>query len=421
MKGTSVLECISVIDRNMLFVGIRQLLTLVGVKECDGRHIDQSHLNIIEDGAFVVKDGEFHWVGRRSDIPNTFKDLKTIDLKGADVLPGFIDCHTHTVFAGDRSDEFERRNLGETYQDIAASGGGIWSTVQSTRQASEEELLALGQQRVDRFLSQGVTTLEIKSGYGLNTDDELKILEVISKLKPMRIVPTYLGPHTVPKEFKSAHEYMDHILSEQGPAVIKQGIAKRADIFIERGYFDLEQARQFLNWCHTNGLSVAVHTDQLSRLGGVPLALELGAFSVDHCVEISEGDIEGLANSQATTVLLPAADFYLNTPYPPARKLLDRGVRVALATDFNPGSSPTQDLSFIGVLSRCKMGLTLPEVLAGFTWNASYALGLGDRVGCIKEEMSADFIVLKESWQKLFLEIGTPMVHQVWFQGQKIY
>ncbi len=405
----------------MLFVGIRQLLTLVGVKECDGRYVNEAHLSVIEDGAFVTKNDQFEWVGRRSDIPQAFKELKTIDLDGADVLPGFIDCHTHTVFAGDRSDEFERRNLGETYQDIAASGGGIWSTVESTRRASEEELLVLGQQRVDRFLSQGVTTLEIKSGYGLNTADELKILKTISKLKPMRVVPTYLGPHTVPKEFKNAQDYMNHILSEQGPAVVKQGIAKRADIFIEKGYFDLEQARQFLSWCHNNGLSVTVHTDQLSRLGGVPLALEMGAFSVDHCVEMNESDIEALANSQTTTVLLPAADFYLNTPYPPARKLLDKGVRVALATDFNPGSSPTQDLSFVGVLSRCKMGLTLPEVLAGFTWNASCALGLGDRVGCIKEEMSADFIVLKKSWQKLFLEIGTPMVAQAWFQGKKIY
>ena len=408
-----------------LFRNIQNLLTLKGVdRSFDTSRSDVDQLSIIECGAFLEQEGKITWLGRESEIEaGTINKLcggsepEEVNLEGRDVLPAFVESHTHLIFAGDRSKEFELRNQGISYQEIARRGGGILSTVNATRAASESELLALAQKRVDEFLRQGVTVCEVKSGYGLSHEEELKMLRVANQLKGLRIVPTFLGPHAKSPDMEM-DEWFHQILEQTLPAVVEQNLARRADIFIEDGYYTREQGEQYFKKARELGLDITGHVEQMSHQGGAALAESFSARSVDHVIEITEGEIQKLAGSDTVSVLLPGADFYLKMNYPPARKLLDAGARVALATDFNPGSCPTQDLSLIGALARLEMNMTLPEVIAGYTIQAARALNCESTHGSLEVGKQADFITLNDSFRSLFYQVGYHPVKNVFIGGQ---
>jgi imidazolonepropionase len=344
----------------------------------------------------------------------------SIDLDGALLLPGLIECHTHTVFAGSRGLEMEMKFQGRSYQEIAQVGGGILSTVKATRSASFETLKKLNIKRIQNFIDQGVTTLEIKSGYGLDLETEIKMLKSIPDNLGIDIVKTFLGAHAKPAEFKTHGDYLKALAEKYLPEIKKQNLASRVDIFIENGFFEKEESKQYLLAAKEMGFHLTIHADQLSLSGGTEVGCELQAQSTDHCIQISDIEIEKLAKSQTVAVLLPAADLYLKCAYPPARKMLDAGVKVALATDFNPGTSPTQDLGLVGMLARREMKMTLDEVVEAYTINAARALGLQSEIGSIEIGKKADFTVWDLDEEDLFLEIGGMRPLETFKGGVKI-
>lgn len=413
-------------EQGRLFRGISTLYTLEGAAQKQGRWIVGEDLSPIPNAAVVERNGRIEWVGPASQVPAAFakERFEEIDLDGRVVIPALVESHTHLVHAGNRAAEFEQRNQGIDYREIAASGGGILSTVRSTRQATFESLHASAQERADRFVSQGVTTIEVKSGYGLTVEDELKMLRAAGRIERARIVRTFLGAHAVPPEFPSARAYLDRLVTEAFPRLEAEGLACRVDIFVENGYFQVDQAREYLRKAKQNKFDVVVHADQLTRCGGSGLAVELGARSAEHLVCVNHGDIECLAKSEVTCVLLPSADLYMKCAYPPARTLIDSGARLALATDFNPGTSPSMDVALVGVLARIEMKMSLAEVLGAYTVGGAHALGLQSDLGSISVGKYCDFSVLTGPLEELFLSVGQmPIVqsvregHQIWPYG----
>lgn len=402
-----------------LFKNIKNMYTLKKAMKKQGRGLERSDLNLKKDVCFVVDKGAIQWIGKLNKLPQSFKkQLKQeIDLKDATVLPGFVDCHTHLVFAGSRQHEFELRNQGVSYQQINRQGGGIGSTVRATRKASLNQLTELAQKRVHTHLSQGVTTIEVKSGYGLSLKDEIKMLQAIKNLKKINTVSTFLGPHSLPPEFKTHEEYLEYNLTTILPEVAKLKLADRVDIFIEKGFFTPEQASRYFELAHQLDLMCVAHTEQLSLQDGYKVALKNKASSLDHVIELDTKGIRAVAESESTAVLLPIADFYLKTNYPNARKLLDQGARVALATDFNPGSAPSQDLSLLGVLSRLEMKMSLHEVIAAMTVGGAFALNKQDTVGCLDIGYQADFCVLGSDIDELFYQIGQHPILATYVRG----
>ncbi len=403
-----------------------ELVTLQGAAAKDGRRVQEKDLSVISQARMLVVGGEIVWLGRQKNFKASLlkpfggaKAFRQHSFKDSCALPGFVECHSHLVFAGSRQQEFEERNRGVSYEQIAQKGGGILSTVRATRRASTQELLSLAQDRAQRFLRQGVTVLEVKSGYGLSRAAEIKMLEVAQKIRGPEIVPTFLGAHARPPEFSSADEYIQYLMDKVLPLIHKKGLARRIDIFWDKGYFHSPAAKSFLLQAQKMGFEICGHVDQLHSLGGVRELLELRSLSLDHVVQLSDPDLTRLARSSSTAVLLPGADFYLRMKYPPARRLIDEGARVALATDFNPGSCPTQDLSLIGVLARLEMKMTLPEVLTAYTYGGAAALGLQSRRGSLEPGKSADFVLLKGGWQDLFYSVGHHPVTEVWLAGRK--
>jgi imidazolonepropionase len=400
--------------------GIETLWTLQGAVKKDGRHLTEDDLSPISDGAMVLHKDTIKWVGSRAETKTAafrrrFKGLRARNLGAKTVLPGFIDCHTHLVFSGDRQSEFELRNRGYSYEEIAKNGGGILKTVTATRAATELELTQLAQPRADRAFRQGVTTLEVKSGYGLDFPTEEKILKVARKLKGPRIVTTFLGAHSVPAEFRNGpqptKEYLKHVI-DWLPRLKRW--ADRVDIYIDRGFFDLEDGRALFAAARNQGMSFTAHTDQLHHTGASAMAAHAGAVSVDHCIKVSDQDVKTLSTRPTTCVLLPTSDFYLRCEYPPARRLLEAGARVALATDFNPGTSPTQDLSLVGVLARLEMKMTWFEVIAALTINGAHALGFPESLGALEEHRRGDFVVLDCDARDLFYQVGHHPIREVW-------
>jgi imidazolonepropionase len=403
----------------LLLKNIAELLTLEGAEQKDGRRIQERDLSLQKQASVLSQDGKIIWIGPHKKLPRAFakKKVKEFDMKGKTVLPGFVECHTHTVFAGSRAHEFELRNQGVSYQEIAARGGGILSTMKQTRKMSSAALLKESQKRVDKFVRQGVTTLEIKSGYALDAAGEIKMLEVIRRLQKVRAVPTFLGAHDLPPEFKSHDEYLHYLSEKVLPLVKKKKLAKRVDIFIEKGFFSRESGENYLRQAQAMGFDVLVHADQLSLSGGAATAVRLKALSGDHLLQITEAEIHQLASSSVTCVLLPASDLYMKKNYPPARSLIDAGARVALATDFNPGSSPTQDLALTGLLARLEMKMSLPEVISAYTVGAASALKLISEVGSLRIGKSADFMCTSKSWTDLFYSAGDPGAELVFVSG----
>ncbi len=408
-------------NRAIVFRKISELLTLKGAAQKHARHIVLEDLDVIEKGALVIEGERIVWTGEDRNLPKKYAALarEDRDLRGHCVLPALIECHTHMVFAGNRAPEFEMRNQGMSYQEIARQGGGILATLVPTREASLQKLTELAQEREEVFLGQGVATIEIKSGYGLRTETEFKMLKAARNLKRARIVATFLGAHAIPKERSSASAYIDYLIADSLPKLKKQGLAQRVDIFVEEGYFNEALADRYLQKAHEMGFALTIHADQLTHSGGSRLAVKYGARSADHLLQIDATDIKRLAASEVTCVLLPTSDLYMKCPYPPARELLDQGARVALATDFNPGTSPSQDVATTGVLARVQMKMTLPEVLVAATLGGAYALGLEADLGSLEVGKSADFAAFHGSWRELFYGIGGLKAAQLWRSGRR--
>ena len=361
-------------------------------------------LAIVTNGGLLVRDGVIVALGSSSGMEwLAGPDAKRLDAGGRVVMPGFVDAHTHPVFAGTREDEYEMRAEGLSYQQIAESGGGIRATVRSTRAASEDDLFELAAPRVRRMLEYGTTTIEAKSGYGLTLEDELKILRVIRRLNsetPLTLVPTFLGAHEIPDEYRGDYpgqrraDYVRLLMDEMLPHVAVQRLARFADIFCESHVFALEESRHILSRARQLGLGLRLHVDQLTWGGGAQLAAELSAITADHLEWIDEDGIEKLAAAGVAAVLLPGAVFNLGlTRYAPARALIDRGVAVALATDFNPGSSPTLSMQMVLAIACTQMRMTPAEAITAATINAAYTLDLGHRAGSLEPGKHADVVV----------------------------
>lgn len=348
----------------------------------------------LEQAAFAVQDGQFVWVGAESNLPSEYRSWPQTDLGGRGVVPGIVDAHTHLVYGGNRLGEYLQRARGERYEAILAAGGGIYSTVRATDTSSEEELYALARARAEQFLAVGVTTLEIKSGYGLLPEAELKMLRVIKKLKetlPQRVFPTLLA-HVIPQGW-ARREYVEMFCQELIPEMARSGLAEAVDVFCDQGAFTLEETRKILEAALSHGLKIKLHAEQIAHTGATKLAAELGALSADHLEQATPEDWQALAQSGTIGTVLPGAAVILRKPFPNVRAMWDAGVRVAIATDHNPGSSPLYS-PWLGMqLTMSLGGLSAEEALMAHTEHAALALGQTG-LGKIEVGAQADFVVL---------------------------
>jgi imidazolonepropionase len=381
---------------------------------------------VIENGSVLVRDGRIAWIGPSSSLPDLPPDTQTLDAKGKVVLPGFVDSHTHLIFAGSRADEFEARLQGLSYQAIAAQGGGINATVRRVRESSREVLKELARPRLQRLLQLGVTTVEVKSGYGLRLADELKCLEAIAELNaegPQELVPTFLGAHAVPPEYRDDRAgYVRILIEEMIPEVGRTRLAEFCDVFCETGVFDLAESEEILTRGRQLGLRPKVHADELTPLGGAQLAARLGAVSADHLLCITEAGIEALAAADTIATLLPGTAFFLGLPFAPARRLIDRGLAVALATDCNPGTCPSENLPLAGTMACTQMGLLPAEAVTALTLNAAAAVGRSDRLGSLEVGKQADLVLLDVSdYRHLFYHFGVSHVWRVLKRGRVVF
>ncbi len=395
------------IEADLIIKNAGELLTCAGGVTGSGA---RSTLGQIADGAVAARDGRIVWVGKGSALMEEVRLVRggqAVDADGRLVMPGLVECHSHLAFAGDRADEFQMRVAGATYQEVAAAGGGIMSTVHGTRGASDGVLRALARKRLDRFLRYGVTTVEAKSGYGLSLEQELRLLEVyrdVSLAHAVDVVPTLLAAHVVPVEYSDRpDDYVKMIVKKMIPGAAKHKLARFCDAFCEQGAFSVEQCRRVLEAGLEYGLLPKLHADQLSYMGGTEMAASLGAVSVDHLDHVSETGIAALTLAPGdrrapVAVLLPGATFFLGEGgYAPARRLLDAGARVALSTDFNPGSSPTQNLWLMGTMGCSALRMTAEEVLRAVTIEAAAAIAVDDEVGSLEVGKKADILILDSS------------------------
>jgi imidazolonepropionase len=370
-------------------------------------------LDIVEDAFVLCEDGRVAAVGPMRELKLLGDDVEEVDGRGCAAVPGLVDCHTHSVFGGSRAHEFELRSGGATYEELHTAGGGILSTVDATRAAGEDGLRNVLALHRSWMLASGTTTFEAKSGYGLDRDTELAMLRVVRDAGGS---PTWLGGHAVPPEFPDADAYLDFALVEVLPEAAK--IAEAADVFLERGAFDAAQARRYLEACRTAGLRLRLHADQFTEAGGVPLAVELGAVSVDHLEATGDEGIRMLARSDVAAVLLPVAALFLGRPMPRARALVDEGAIVALATDFNPGSAFGESLPLVCGLACTQMHLSPAEALAACTVNAAHVLGRADRIGRIAPGHAADIVLLDaDDWRYLAYHLGGNHIAKVILGG----
>ncbi|MBI5624507.1 MAG: imidazolonepropionase [Elusimicrobia bacterium] len=385
-----------------LVVNISQLLTMAGPDQ-PRRGKDMGSVHPILDGAVLVEDGRIAACGFKDLVLNDprARGSRIIDAGGRVVAPGFVDSHSHPVFAAPRLSDFEARTKGKTYEQLAADGGGILSTVAKTRGATQAALTAGLQARMARFIESGTTTLEAKSGYGLDPDTELKMLRSIAtagSAGPLELVPTLLAAHAVPPEYKDRKDdYLELVCAEIIPKAASEGLARFVDVFCEAGYFTVEDAERVLAAGAKAGLKGKVHADQLTLSGGARLAAKLGAVSADHLERCEDDDIRALAASPTVATFLPGSDYFLAKPYPPARRFIDAGAAVALATDFNPGSCPCWDMRMILSIACTQMGMTPAEAMTAATVNGAHALGLGATHGALQNGKAADLVCWEAS------------------------
>jgi imidazolonepropionase len=400
-----------------------QLVTLAGRKR-PRVGAEMTELAIIRDGGMLIRNGKIERIGPSDEIEKKSRGAEIVDVGGRVVLPGFVDAHTHLVFAGNRLDDFERRARGESYEQISKAGGGIWSTVEKTRAASEHDLLAQAKKHAEWFLRCGTTTIEGKSGYGLTLEDELKILRVMRSLNeesPLEIVPTFLGAHTVPRGI-DADAYIELVIDQMLPRVAREKLAEFCDVFCERGYFDVEQSRNILTAAKELGLEVRIHADQLSNSGAARLAAELKATTADHLEKTDEQGIAALKKANVQPVLLPGSVYALGSPdYPRAREMIEAGLAVVIATDFNPGSSPTPSMPMILSLACTQMKMSPAEAITAATINAAYTLDRGDKIGSLERGKLANFSVFDcEDYRELAYWFGMPQAHSVYVKGERV-
>ncbi|MCW3160239.1 imidazolonepropionase [Chryseobacterium oryctis] len=400
----------------------RQVVTLANLP-LRGKLSDEQ-LEIIVDGGILVNNNKIEKIGNFETLKSENQDLEIEAIEGEQVvLPAFVDSHTHICFGGNRANDFAMRNAGKTYLEIAESGGGIWSSVQHTRNASEEELLKTLLERIDFLISLGITTIEVKSGYGLNVENELKMLRIIKKAQEQTkatLVPTCLAAHLKPKDFEGGNkEYLDYIVTEILPKVKEEGLAKRVDIFIEKSAFQPEESKDFLLKTKDLGFEITVHADQFTP-GSSRIAVEVGAKSADHLEATIDDDIDFLAQSDTVATALPGASLGLGEKFTPARKLLDAGAIVAIASDWNPGSAPMGNLITQASILATFEKLTTAEILSGITFRSAFALGLEDR-GKLKEGMKADFVTFKtNNFQNVLYNQGSLKAENIYIDGNKI-
>jgi imidazolonepropionase len=377
------------------------------LKKCGA---EMREIGVIEDGAIAVKDGRIEYVGPADhiDISNAERSINAF---GKVVLPGFVDSHTHLVFAGAREEEFARRIAGATYADIAASGGGINTTVKATRAASKVELTEYALHRLDSCIGFGSTTVEIKSGYGLDHENEIKMLEVINELKQLHvvdIVPTFLGAHTIPYDYKDRRdEYVKLVLESMLPEVASRRLAEYCDVFVEQGAFTIDEGRAIFERGKELGLQVRVHADQITAGGGAELAAELHAASADHLDHVSEDGLLRMKEAGTIATLLPGVSLFLGEPMPDARRCIDAGLPVAVATDMNPGSCMSENIQLMMSLAALQMGMTMEEVITAVTLNAAAALHRSDQIGSIEVGKKADILIFNvPAWQRIIYHYG---------------
>ena len=383
-----------------------------------------SELAIIPNGGMLIHDDKIGRVGPSEEIERNSDGAKIIDVGGRIVLPGFVDAHTHLVFAGNRLDDFERRIRGENYEQIAKAGGGIWSTVEKTRSATATDLFEQAKKHAEWFLKCGTTTVEAKSGYGLTVNDELKVLGVMRRLKddmPLEIVPTFLGAHAVPRGM-STDEYVDLVINEMLPRVAAEKLAEFCDVFCERGYFDIAQSRKTLSAAKKLGLKLRGHVDQLSNSSGANLMAELGATTADHLEKTDKNGFAAMRLAGVQPVLLPGSVYALgSTAYPGAREMIESGLSVVLATDFNPGSSPTSSMPMVLSLACAQMKMSPAEAITASTINAAYSLNRGDTIGSLEPEKLANFATFDcEDYRELAYWFGISLTHSVYVRGNRV-
>jgi imidazolonepropionase len=413
-------------SKSLAILNCSQLVTLAGpARPRVGPEL--SELRIISNGGLIVRDGFIEQVGSSAAIEKLCDAASTVvDAGGRVLLPGFVDAHTHPVFAGTRVDEFEQRSRGATYQEIAARGGGIQATVNKTRSASVAELVATCRRYADWFLRGGTTTIEAKSGYGLTLEDELKLLRAIKRLNEetsLRYVPTFLGAHSVPPEYRNRREqYVALIIDEMLPRVAQEKLAEYCDVFCEERVFTTDESWKILSAARCHGLRLRMHADQLSLSGGAKLAAELGAVTADHLEHTDAGGIAALKEAGVQPVLLPGSVYALgSTRYPAAREMIDAGLAVVLATDFNPGSSPTPSMPIILSLAATHLKMTPAEAVTAATINGAYSLNLGDRIGSLEPGKIADFVIHDcDDYRELAYFFGIERAWRVFRRGHQI-
>ena len=416
---------------NTIIKNASQLVTCSGFKAKQGK--EMSELHIIDDGAVVIEEGIIKVVGKTEDVLSGIDDadlniaeFDIIDAAGKAVLPGFVDSHTHFVFSGYRADEFSWRLRGDSYMEIMKRGGGILNTVKATRAANKEELIKTGLKRLDSMVSFGVTTVEGKSGYGLDHSTEIKQLEVMEELNrdhPVDIVGTFLGAHAVPEDYKGREDaYIDYMINTVIPEVTDRNLAQFCDIFCEKNVFSLEQSRRLLLKAKENGLKIKIHADEIVQLGGAELAAEIGAVSADHLLQASYKGITDMAQAGVVATLLPGTAFSLKEPYARGRYMIDKNCAVALATDLNPGSCFTESIPLIFALATLYMNISIEEAITALTINGAAALDRADTTGSLDVGKIGDVIILEyPSYKFIPYHIGISTVEKVIKKGKLIF
>jgi len=389
------------VKAEIIYRHCRQLITCAGTAPRRGP--GQGHVEIIPDGAIAIADGRVLFAGRTADLPHAVDidgNTRSVDADTCSIVPGFVDAHTHALFAGDRRDELRRRLAGESYLTIAASGGGIVATVAATRRASEDELVRTTRARLDEMLACGTTTCEIKSGYGLELEAELKMLRAIRRLsreQDIDLVPTFMGAHEIPPEYRGRHREFVHLaIDRMIPAVAAERLAEWCDVFCEHGVFTPAEAKDILEAGLRHGLKARIHADELAESGGSLVAAEIGAHSADHLIFVDDEGIDAMAQTNVTATLLPAAAFFLKLGrFAPARALIAAGVPVALATDLNPGGGFSPSMPFVMTLGAFAMNMTFEEALVGATINGAWSLDVADRTGSLEMGKFADAVFVR--------------------------
>lgn len=400
--------------------------TIVGI-DTHNRHsvagADMDSMERVENGWLLAEDGVISGFGTMDCCPDV-EDAERIDAAGGMLFPSYCDSHTHIVYAGSREQEFLDKIHGLSYEQIAARGGGILNSAERLHNTSEDELYRQAMERIEEIMLMGTGAVEIKSGYGLTTEDELKMLRVIARIKsstPLAVKATFLGAHAVPKQYKGRQdEYVDLVCREMIPAVAMQSIAEFVDVFCDRGFFTLEQTRRIVECGAKYGLKAKIHANELDFSGGVQLGVELGAMSVDHLESSGTEEIECLRSSRTVATLLPGAALFLGMNYPPARAMVENGVTVALASDYNPGSSPSGNMRFVTSLASMRMRMTPTEALWAATLNGAAAMGLSDKYGSITVGKVANFFITKPlpSFEFFTYAYNTPLIERVVLAGK---